>query len=29
VVCGDDLINELDVSLCFSHRLIREPAKGY
>ena len=29
VVCGKNLINELDVSLCFNHRLVREPSKGY
>jgi Flp pilus assembly protein TadG len=30
VVCGPYLINEgLDTSLCYSHRLIREPGKGY
>jgi Flp pilus assembly protein TadG len=30
VVCGPNLINEdLDSSLCFHHRLVREPTKGY
>ena len=26
--CGDDIIKELDVSLCFRHRLVREKAKN-
>jgi Flp pilus assembly protein TadG len=30
VICGPNLINEdLDSSLCFHHRLVREPGKGY
>ena len=29
VICGPNLINESEGSLCFSHRLVREPAKGY
>jgi len=29
VVCDPALINDLEVSLCFSNRLVREPAKGY
>jgi Flp pilus assembly protein TadG len=29
VVCGDNIREELETSLCFSHRLVREPAKGY
>src|SRR6266545_6889356 len=30
VECGLNLINEaLDTTLCFSHRLVREPTKGY
>jgi Flp pilus assembly protein TadG len=30
VICGPDLITQdFDASLCFSHRLVREPAKGY
>lgn len=30
VVCGPDLIYaDLDSSLCFAHRLVREPSKGY
>lgn len=29
VACGDDIIHEPDVSLCFSHRLVRERTKGY
>jgi Flp pilus assembly protein TadG len=29
VVCGPNLIHDVEASLCFSHRLIREPAKGY
>lgn len=29
VVCGLTLREELDNSLCFSHRLVREPGKGY
>lgn len=29
VICGPNLINEAEGSLCFSHRLVREPAKGY
>lgn len=30
IVCGPNLINEdLDSSLCFAHRLVREPTKGY
>ena len=28
VICGPELINELESSLCHSHRLVREPAKG-
>ena len=28
VVCGPTIAEELDPSLCFSHRLVREPAKG-
>jgi Flp pilus assembly protein TadG len=28
VACGDDIVQELDVSLCFSHRLVREKVKG-
>lgn len=29
VACGDDVVDNLNVSLCFSHRLVREPTKGY
>lgn len=29
IVCDPNLPRELDVSLCFSHRLVREPTKGY
>lgn len=30
VVCGPELINDdLEAGLCFSHRLVREPGKGY
>ena len=29
VVCGPELINDPELSLCFSHRLVREPGKGY
>ena len=29
VACGDDIAQQLNVSLCFSHRLVREPTKGY
>ena len=29
VECGPDLINDPELSLCFSHRLVREPGKGY
>jgi len=29
VVCGPQLINDPDLSLCHSHRLVREPGKGY
>ena len=29
VACGDNIINDLNVSLCFTHRLVREPTKGY
>jgi hypothetical protein len=30
VICGPDLIyDDVDASLCFSHRLVREPTKGY
>jgi Flp pilus assembly protein TadG len=29
IACGDDIIEQIDVSLCFSHRLVREPTKGY
>jgi Flp pilus assembly protein TadG len=29
VVCDPNLPNELETSLCFSHRLVREPSKGY
>ena len=29
VICGPNLINETDSSLCFSHRLVREQTKGY
>jgi hypothetical protein len=30
VVCGPNLIYEdLDSSLCFHHKLVREPGKGY
>ena len=29
VICGPELINDPEVSLCFSHRLVREPGKGY
>ena len=28
VVCGPELITDLALSQCFSHRLVREPAKG-
>jgi Flp pilus assembly protein TadG len=29
VECGPNIPQELDASLCFSHRLVREPGKGY
>jgi Putative Flp pilus-assembly TadE/G-like len=29
VVCGPELINDAELSLCFSHRLVREAGKGY
>jgi Flp pilus assembly protein TadG len=29
VACGDDIIDEADVSMCFIHKLVREPTKGY
>jgi Flp pilus assembly protein TadG len=29
VKCGDDLNQATNASLCFSHRLVREPSKGY
>jgi len=29
VECGPGLINDPELSLCFSHRLVREPGKGY
>ena len=29
IACGDEIVNQLDVSLCFSHRLVREKTKGY
>jgi hypothetical protein len=29
VECGPELINDPELSLCFSHRLVREPGKGY
>ena len=29
IVCDPTLPRELDVSLCFSHKLVREPTKGY
>jgi Flp pilus assembly protein TadG len=29
VACGDDIIEDLNSSLCFSHRLVRESTKGY
>lgn len=29
VECGDDIREDLETSLCFSHRLVREPNKGY
>ena len=28
VICGPELINEVESSLCHSHRLVREPNKG-
>lgn len=28
IICGPELINELESSLCHSNRLVREPAKG-
>ena len=29
VECGPELINDLELSLCHSNRLVREPGKGY
>ena len=29
VKCGNDLNQDTNASLCFSHRLVREPSKGY
>ena len=29
VECGPELIHDLETSLCHSHRLVREPGKGY
>lgn len=29
VECGPELINDAATSLCHSHRLVREPGKGY
>lgn len=29
VECGDDIREDIETSLCFSHRLVREPGKGY
>ena len=29
IYCDPDLRKDLEVSLCFSHRLVREPTKGY
>ena len=29
VACGNNILQETNSSLCFSHRLVREPTKGY